>query len=142
MNEYMDFLGNLPPFLKWGVSLIVLVLVVFILWVTWFRTTTQETHPMPEQKPSLPNAAPSKEAPAEPAPTVNRRAGDVVLTDANVSAGDGTYGPGAPVVIEGGTGYDGAGGGHAVISGGVYRAGGGGPGGPGGHLIIKGGDAK
>jgi hypothetical protein len=69
--------------------------------------------------------------------------GGSVSVNGDVSAGNGTKGPGADLKIEGGTGYNGASGGDVNIGPGEYKAGNGGAeGGRGGDLTIKGGDAK
>jgi hypothetical protein len=64
-----------------------------------------------------------------------------VIVQGDVSAGDGSGGPGGDASIEGGKGCRGASGGNVSIGPGTYRAGKGGQKGPGGNLVIKGGDA-
>jgi hypothetical protein len=76
-------------------------------------------------------------------PTQRRKAGSVVLRDADVGGGDGGTGAaGGAAEISGGTGYSGASGGDVVVEGGAIRGGNAGTGGAGGAAVIKGGDAK
>lgn len=69
-----------------------------------------------------------------------RKAGGVVVSG-NLLAGSGRYGDGGDLIVEGGTGRNGASGGDVAIGPGTHRAGAGGLG-KGGNLTIKGGDAE